>query len=272
MERHNVQAFLLGAFATYGALWLCVESIDAFFASLKPQGLVWYFALLVLSAFGGAWHAWPTKRIELQIPASDSTLEIKFGNVFEGKGIVVIAVNEYFDGELGDHVSESSLHGQFIRDVLGGQSKTFFDLTIKALTGLEAAETDVERSSGQRTRYAIGTVARIDINDQRYLLAALSHTDLKSLKAFATVQDLWTCLAGVWKGIREHSSGKPVRIPLIGSGLSGIGLPPGKLIEIIVISFLYHTKEQKVADRVTLVLPCHSAGKLDLNTIKRSWS
>ena len=272
VSRRNVQDFLLGGAATYGALWLAVESISAFFVSLKPEGFVWYGALLALAAFGGVWRAWPTQRIEFPIPGSDSSCEIRFGNVFAGPGVVVIPVNEYFDGELGDHVSEKSLHGQFIKDVLAGQSKTFVDLTSKALEGVTPEESGVARSCGRRDRYAIGTVARVDLNDQRYLLVALSRTDLLSLKACATAHDLWTCLAGVWGGIREYSSGQPVRIPLIGSGLSGTGLPPENLIEIIVTSFLCYTKERKVADRVTLVLPRRLARSIDLNSIKRSWT
>ncbi len=267
---HRFGDFFRGGLATYGALWLIVESICFFFSSLKPEGLVWYCLLLGLAAIGGIWWAWPTKQIEFQIPASDSSFEIRFGNVFEGSGVVVIPVNEYVDGELGNHVSENSLHGQFIRDVLGGQSQTFFDLTSGALEGVVPEETSVARLSGKCDRYAIGTVAPVDVNDRRYLLVALSHTNPESLKAFATVHDLWTCLAGAWKGIREYSNGRPVRIPLIGSGLSGIGLPPGNLIEIMVTSFLCHTKERKVADRVTLVLPHHLKRKLDLNSIRRN--
>ena len=250
---------------------MAVESVSAFFVSLKPEGFVWYSALLVLAAMGGVWRAWPTRRIEFPIPGSDSSFEIRFGNVFQGAGVVVIPVNEYFDGELGDHVSEKSLHGRFIKEVLAGQSKTFLDLTSGALEGVAPEESGVTRSSGRRDRYAIGTVARVDLNDQRYLLAALSRTDLLSLKASATIHDLWTCLAGVWKGIRKYSNGQPVRIPLIGSGLSGTGLPPGNLVEIVVTSFLCHTKERKVADRVTLVLPHRLARSLDLNSIKRNW-
>ena len=164
------------------------------------------------------------------------------------------------------------MHGQFIKDVLAGQSKTFVDLTSDALAGVTPEEPGVARSTGRRDRYAIGTVARIDLNDRRYLLVALSRTDLLTLKASATVHDLWTCLAGVWKGSREYSNGQSVRIPLIGSGLSGTGLPSRCLIEIAATSFLCYTKERKVADRVTLVLPRRLAGILDLNNIKRSWT
>ena len=111
-----------------------------------------------------------------------------------------------------------------------------------------------------------------NVNDQRFLLVALSHTDPSTLKASASVHDLWTCLAGVWKGIHQYSNGRPVSMPLIGSGLSGVGLPPGHLIEIIVTSFLCHTKERKVADVVTLVLPSRLAQHVNLKTIKRRWT
>ena len=272
VSARHAQEFVVGGFATYGALWVGVESIGAFFSSLRPEGLVWYSALVAVALVGGIWRAWPTQRIEFPIPGSDSSFEIRCGNVLEGAGVIVIPVNEYFDGELGDHVSETSLHGQFIKNVLAGQARTFADLTSGALTGVTPEERSVTRQSGRRHRYAIGTVARVDLNEQRYLLVVLSRTDLVTLKASATEHDLWTCLAGIWKGIREYSNGRPVRIPLVGAGLSGTGLPPGNLIEIMVTSFLCSTKERKVADRVTLVLPPRVARSLDLNSIKRSWT
>lgn len=272
LRRPQVCDFFLGGFATYGALWLGIESFSAFFVSQKPAGWVWYTTLLALATIGGVVRAWPRRRIEFAIPASDSSFEVRFGNIFDGDALVVIPVNEYFDGEHGDHVSETSLHGQFIGRVLAGQQETFYSLTADALANVAPEEVGVDRPSGRCDRYAIGTVARIDRHDRRYLLAALSHTDLSSLKADASVQDLWVCLAGVWKGIRDHSSGKPVNIPLIGSGLSGVGLPPKHLVEILVTSFLYHTKEKKVASRVTLVLPRRLAGDIDLKETKRRWT
>ena len=268
----RLQEFILGGLATYGGIWLVVESIGAFFESFAPKGWLWYGVMVVSAAAGGGWRAWPKRGIEFAIPGTDSTIEIRFGDIFASEGIAVISVNEYFDGELGDHVSENSLHGGFIRDVLGGQSSAFFDLTSKALEGVVPEEKGVVRSSGRPDRYAIGTSARVDVKDRRYLLAVLAHTDLETLKAWATVHDLWACLSGVWEGVRAHSNGMSVNVPLIGSGLSGTGLPAGELIQVIVTSILCHTKERKIADRVTLVLPYHLVGELDLKSVKRSWA
>ena len=139
-------------------------------------------------------------------------MEITLGDIFEGEGVVVIPVNEYFDGSLGDHVSVNTLHGFFIKNVLGGQSDAFFDLTSKALKSIESEE--VLRTSGRGRKYLIGTVTSVDVNKKQYLLAALSQTDISTLKASATVNELWDCLAGAWRGARNYSNGDCVRIPL----------------------------------------------------------
>ena len=269
MNKHQGFSFLLGSRAAGGVLFLPVVTLGFFVPSLKPEGLIWFCVFWIVCIALGIRRVF-RNRISFRVPASDSSFEIKYGDIFDDDGVIVIAVNEYFDGMLGCHVSETSLHGKFIKDKLGGQSETFIKLTRGALAGVEPEET-VTRCTGECDRYPIGTVARVSINEQCYLLSVLSHTTISSNKAFASVEDLLTCLAGVWKGVREHSGGRPVRIPLIGSGLSGIGLPEKVLTGIIVTSFICHTKKEKVADKVTLVLPRRLRGTLDLNTIGRSW-
>ena len=270
LNKRAFRDFLVFGFATYGILWAGIEPFGFFLENSKPEGAYWYGTIVLISVVSGFWSCWPRNRVELKIPATDSSMEITFGDIFEGEGVVVIPVNEYFDGSLGDHVSENSLHGLFIKDVLGGQSDSFFDLTKKALESVEAEQ--VQRASGRDQKYPIGTVACVDINGKRFLLAALSQTDINTLKASATVHELWDCLAGTWQGARNFSNGNCVKIPLIGSGLSGVGLPPKNLIEIIVTSFLYYTKKQKIADKVTLVLPSRLKGEIDLKTIQRGWT
>ena len=268
----HVRDFLLGAFATYGVLWLVVESVSAFFVSLKPAGFAGYGILLVIAAIGGFVRLWPRASVTCLLPDSDSQFTIRFGNIFDGEAVTVIPVNDHFDAELGDHVAESSLHGQFIKRMLGGQSDAFAALTREALASTCPEQSAAVRPSGRGLRYAIGTVASVDINDRRYLLVALSHTDPESLKASASLHDLWMCLAGAWKGIRNYSNGRPVSIPLFGAGLSGTGLPPQQLIDIMMTSFFVHTKERKVAGDVTLVLSRHLKNNIDLRQIAMRWS
>ena len=257
-------------FAAYGALWTAAEPLGAVLKKCKPEGIYWYGAMIMASIVVGLWKCRPRRHVEFKIPGSDSSIRIEFGDIFQNGKVIVIPVNEYFDGLLGDHVSENSLHGQFIKNVLGGQARAFYDLTSEDLQTVSSEE--VHRESGRCSKYPIGTVARADVNDKRFLLAALSRTDVASLKASATLHELWDCLAGIWQGVRDFSNGNSVKIPLLGSGLSGVGLPAKNLIEVIVTSFLYYTKKQKIADRVTLVLPQTLEPEIDLITIKRSWT
>ena len=271
VNKHQVREFGREYFKAAGVQFSVYVSFAYFLPCLKPEGPYWYGAFLLLSILWGIYRARQrTNRMEFQVPASNSSLEIIYDDIFAGDGAIVIPVNEYFDAKLNGHVKERSLHGQFIKNVLGGRSEFFIALTSKALESVTPEETNVTGSSGQGNRYAIGTIAPV-IHDRLYLLAVLAHTNLSSLKAFATIEDLCVCLAGVWNGIRDHSGGKSARVPLFGSGLSGIDLPTEVLTEIIVASFVFHTKKEKVTDKVTLVLPRHLRGKLDLNSIKRRW-
>ena len=269
VARRSLRDFFVFGFATYGVLWTIIESFGLFFPEQNPEGFYSYSAIVLVSIVSGLWRCWPKRKIEIKVPSTDSFIQIRFGDIFSDGRVVVIPVNEYFDGSLGNHVSERSLHGIFIRNVLGGRSNAFYELIDQELESVVAKT--VRRNSGREKKYPIGTVAYGDVNETRYLFAALTRTNLHTLKASATVHELWDCLAGIWQGVRNHSNGESVSVPLLGSGLSGVGLPPRNLIEIILTSFVFYTKKQKVADKVTLVLPLRLKGEVDLESIKRNW-
>ena len=94
MIRRSIWDFLVYGFATFGVLWTVSESYGAFFENQKPEGLFWYLAIVVVSSVVGIWRGWPRSRIEVPIPASDSCVEIKFGDLFVDTDVVVIPVNE----------------------------------------------------------------------------------------------------------------------------------------------------------------------------------
>ena len=269
MNTRSVKDFFVFGFMSYGIIWTIVDAFGTFFEDRKPEGVYWYVVFVFIPVVFGLLKCRPSSHVELKVPFSDSSVEVTFGDIFEGKEVVVIPVNEYFDGLIGDHVSKSSLHGKFILKFLDGQLDTFERLTDETLKSIESCY--VERESGRTNKYPIGTVAKVDTGGKRFLLAALSKTDVKSLKASATLDDLWDCLEGIWKGIRDYHNGNLVKVPLLGSGLSGVGLPPKVLIGIIMTSFFSYTKKCKIADKVTLVLPYRLKGKIDLTAIERSW-
>lgn len=275
-ERNNLmwiratKDFLLFGFASYGALWTLAESFSAFVPDHKPEGLFQYSALILVCVGIGLWRAWPRQSVEIDVPNSDSSLVIKFGDIFKTDGCIAIPVNEFFDSQIGNHVAQSSLHGQLITNLLGGQSAAFDSLVSSALATQPCNV--VARSSGNARQYKIGTTATIEINAKKFFLFALTKTDLQTLKASASVHELWDSLAGLWESVRNHSNGHTVALPLVGGGLSGVGLPPRSLLEIIVISYFYYTKKFKIADSITVVLPKNLSTKIDLLSVKNNWS
>ena len=259
---HRLKTFFVNGLAAYGLLWTLVESIGAFFSEIKPEGLAQYALLFVPSIVFGVWRAWPVSRVELTVPNSDSVLCIEFGDVFENDGCIAIQVNEYFDSLLGDNVSPNSLHGQFIRDILRSQSAEFDAHVTRALAA-EPFE-NVPRKSGNSKKYKIGTTASVDLGPKRYLLFAFTKTDVNTLKASASVHELWDALAGLWASIRVRSNGDPVFMPMVGGGLSGVGLPARNLLQILMTSFSYYTKKNKITNRLTVVLPKAISREIDL--------
>ena len=268
--KRRVRGFFVGGLATYGTLRAVAS---AFAETFSHYSVAIHTATIVGSIASGLWQCKLKTRVTLKSPLSDSSIEVVFGDIFDGDEVVVIPVNEYFDGELGDHVSDKSLHGKFINKMLGGKASWFYNLINEPLALKSVKPHKEQRNNGRNERYPIGTVLSVDIKDRRFLLAVLSRTNLQTLKAVATIEDLMTCLNGIWKEIQIKSNGRIAKIPLIGSGLSGVGLPPNVLIDVILTSYFDNTKSmKKIADKVVLVLNSTLKGEIDLTAVKRKWS
>lgn len=266
----SIKEFLIYGFAAYGVGWALLEPLTAFFPLvIEHQKLTLYVFLIGLSTVFGVWRARPLSSIEVHIPYSDTTIRIKFGNIFDEKNIA-IGVNEYFDSSIETHVAESSLHGQFIRNLLSGKPKLFNELVFPALAQYNPKV--IESKSGNNKAYPIGATAAIKIKDRRIFLFALSRTHIDTLKAEASIHELWDALAGLWNSVRVSIKGEEVAVPLVGAGLSGIGLPPEQLINLIITSIIFYTKKTKITKTITIVLSKRTKRKISLRRIYSFWS
>ena len=68
------------------------------------------------------------------------------------------------------------------------------------------------------------------------------------------------------------AGGAPVVVPLVGSGVSGVGLPPRELLDLIILSAITETKKQQIATCIRIVLAPDRFDEIDLKEIKRYWS
>ena len=183
MSRRRALDFLLGLSATAAPLWLFIESLSALLPRLAPRGPAWYLAFLALSACGGLWRSWPKKRVEFPIPLSGSlervwsalhpvslgAFEIACGDLFASEAVAVIPVNEYFDGELGDHVRD---RGEI--DVHANKGKLRCSNRGGSALATEWAR-NARRSSGTSSRVGGGSPAVTLANKMRQVVLGMEH-------------------------------------------------------------------------------------------------
>jgi hypothetical protein len=256
-------------FLAYSALWTLVESIGFFYPDLPLKGLVVHLIFIVISIVIGLIRIYQPRKISIKINSSDTVLNIYYGDVFEPKGYTAIAVNEYFDSELGEPVSEHSLHGQVIKRYFGGHPQAFDSAVLSNLNGKDYEQ--VERSRGNCRKYPIGTTANIPANDHKFLFFALSHTNIETFKANADLSTMISAMHGLFDKSRNCTGGEKLILPLVGSGISGVGLPATQLLQLIVLTIIDETKKHQICKEIDLVLHSSRFEEIDLETIKRQW-
>ena len=231
---------LTKAVVALGAMWTATEVLD-FFLELDRAQRAWMLPVyLIVAAAVGLVLGRRPRSVEFIIPGTDTSVEIAVGDLFARPGCRAISVNEFFDTALPDHVSPNSLHGRFLTTYYDHQSANARSAIDAGLEGHSYVE--VDRRSGATRRYQIGTTAEVVVGSHQYLLVALAHTDLETLTAYATARDLQDALDGLWNAARQKCSGADLAVPLIGSGLSRVGLPTRQLLDVVVGSA--HCRDQ----------------------------
>ena len=122
-NRHIITESFQKGFAATGFLYFTLRLIDFFFPNSGLDDIIWFIIIAILSSIYGMWKAFPRSKVVIPIPITNSVVEIRFGDIFKNEGVIIIPVNEYFDHEIGDCVSEDSLHGQFILKTLRSGTK-----------------------------------------------------------------------------------------------------------------------------------------------------
>jgi hypothetical protein len=256
-------------FTSFSVIFTLIKIITHFVPSIKIEGLIPLTVAIVISVFFGLKKIWKPSKIEIKIANCNTVIEIVFGDLFEQSGIRAIAVNEFFDSKIGKPVSDKSLHGIFLQKCFGGHPEPFdkqVDEELKAIKHNEVAKID-----GKTKLFPIGTTAMISVNKDRYLVFAFSKTNPDTCKAYSDVTMMWAALHALWQRARIESGGHELNLPLVGSGLSGLGLPTRDLLNLIILSAITETKSNEVTQRIRIVLHRERFDDLDLRDVKKYW-
>jgi hypothetical protein len=256
-------------FTGFSVILTLARGITYFIPAIKIEGWLSLSAAVVISIGFGLRKVWKPSRIEIPVAHCNTVIEVIFGDLFKQDGIRAIAVNEFFDSKLGKPVSDKSVHGIFIQTCFGGHPESFDKQVDEQLKNVNGE--DVVKVEGKSKRYPIGSTALITVNQDRYIAFAFAKTDPNTCKAFSDVALMWVSLHNLWQRVRIESGGYPVNLPLVGSGLSGIGLPTRNLLDLMILSAITETKKKEVTQRIRIVLHRGRFDDLDLRDVRQHW-
>lgn len=257
-------------FTSFSVIFTLVRALTYFIPAIKIEGKFALGSAIAVSVLYGLWKVWKPSRIEISVANCNTAIEVVFGDLFVQEGIRAIAVSEFFESKLGKPVSDKSVHGVFLKKCFPGGPESFdrqVDEQLKNVTSEEIPQ----KVDGKTKCYPIGTTALITVNDDRYLLFAFTKTDPSTCKVSSDVKLMWDSLYRLWQRVRIEAGGHPLNIPLVGSGLSGLGLPTSDLLNLIVLSVISETKTREITQKIRIVLHRDRFDALDLREVKEHW-
>ena len=145
------------------------------------------------------------------IQARKNNIEIKVGDIFKEKGVILIPFNEYYDTTVDDIIiSSNSLNGKFLLNC-----KIDVDELKKIIKESVDPKNLSRKSTDRGDKFPLGRI----IKYKQYLLLAFSHFDENNVAHISRIE-YEHCLATMWKELRRTYNGEPIVLPLIGSGIT----------------------------------------------------
>jgi hypothetical protein len=220
----------LGALSFLAIFWEVQDGLKlwAFIAALCLIALIHVRAWQKLNAL-----------TDVKLRIDNTTVNLKVGDLFEEKGLKVIAFNEYFD-TIVDNVliAENTLNGKFLKEKLSIEIKEL-DRRIRNHKFFESEILDraVDRRAGKRMRYRLGTVYE---HEGDYLLVAFSKFNEKN-KAVLTMPQYLEFMINFWDNINRIYAARSVATTIMGSGITSISehknISPHELLKIMLWTF-----------------------------------
>lgn len=225
-------------FKALGVLMLLYELLFLVFEDNITNHKTCMFVVIVLLCLFYALYdlLCPPKEIILEINKK-TRLYIKKGDIMKENGAIVIPVNEYFDTHLGDNIINiNSIHGQFLSLYDEEGIKKLRKEIGKQLKEKKALPPNRKRNMVKdlpQDRYPLGTYIRINNKNNLYILVAVTRFNENEHVDVAT-EEFPEVIRKMLNGIEQLYDGKPVYLPLIGSGHAGYNLSNMQILNTIV--------------------------------------
>lgn len=268
---------LRNAFGVVGVTWTVTEVLTRAaepadkFLDAHGTDYLWLMASLFVAVFVG--YIYEPRKVSFKVPTSHTQITLKYSDLFAQEADLLIGVNEFFDGELGQPVKPTSVHGQFISRNYQGNAAVFRAAVDPALVAVGAVPTGKVRAAAPTTAYPIGTTPRVPNGPHSAFLMAMARTNPADFKAASDVSTLWTALQGGLHAVHAHGNGRPLAMPLFGNGQAGINLKPQHLLRLLTLALVDFGRNSntQLPKEVTVVLHHDCFEELDIREIARDW-
>lgn len=271
------QQLIRSVLIAMGGLWLPIEAYEGLANTDANLSFNWFLGLSVF--LGIAFYfidgyfigGFLQHKVKINPHGFDTDIYIEFGDLFSRSGWKAVAVNDFFDSQVDeDIVSSKSLHGYTINHYWPDNKDDWQKQINASIKG--SSKPNENRLKGNKKRYPIGTTASVTNGNHKFLFFALGETDISNNVTSANTQSLIKALKGMLKKARAVCSYEPLFIPLVGSGLSRVGIKTSILVDLLLVAIIEETRDSKITSNITIVLPKHMKGKINLKNYINNWS
>ena len=266
-----LRSFLMGL----GTLWMFIEPYEGLENTDFHMGYFWFLGVSALIGIGiylvdGLWVSGFMRNIARIKNDYGTEITLKFGDIFESDGWIAISVGDFFNSAVDeDLVSSKSLHGITLKKYWNGNTSDWQKQIDASLKGVQS--TTEPRRKGNRRRYPVGTTATATADDKKFLFAALGCADENNVTS-NNVEGLIRAVRGMLVKARAACSMEPLNIPLMGGGLSRIGMHEAVLVDLIITAVMEESRKSKITNEIRIVLPLNLRDTLNIKQYERKWN
>jgi hypothetical protein len=198
----------------------------------------------------------------------DFQIEVKYGNLFEEKSNIIVGFNNYFDTQMPEVISPSSIQGQFeqlyYKDNI---EKLDNDIKNALMRKKIFANMNDTKTKGKRKNFPLGSTITVENDKQKFFLCAYSNMN-DNAKAESNICILNNSLNELWTEIRNSNQCNPIATAVLGSGLARISASKMELLITIITNFIASSREQVITKKLTIVLNKLDKQKYNLSKIE----
>jgi Domain of unknown function (DUF6430) len=255
--------FAVNTFSAVGLVAVLAGLYDVLFPDVVSKASGILTALTVVSALAyGFWRAWP-RPIEQQYEGANVKISLVRGDIFTpDSDHLVIGMATTFDTETPHIIARSSLQAQFAQKLYDEDIQALDRDLATALSGVRP----VARISkpGKTDVYPVGTVAVLKEHTRCFFCVAYAQLDEQNV-ARGSVEMVWRSLDELWRAVAIHANGGTIAMPVLGGGLARLAqlLPAQDSIRLIILSFIFASRRERVCDELKIVVLPEQYDRLD---------